>query len=66
MMIMKEIYISANEDRSDIVSEIDVLDFQLHGDAPERSNFIKGNEDAPFEYDGDLSMQSPIEILIKT
>lgn len=33
-LVMKEIFIAANKDKSKIVTEIDVLKFEHHGTAP--------------------------------
>jgi hypothetical protein len=38
---MKEIYIAANKDKKKHVSEIDILNFKLHGSAPTLTNLEK-------------------------
>lgn len=66
-VVLKEIYAGANKDRNEALSEIEALKFELHGNAPTVSNLEKLESDpAEFFYDVDISVRSPIEVLIKT
>lgn len=66
-LILKEIYAGANKKRPSVLSEIEVHKFQLHGTAPTISNLGKmAGDEQDFHYEVDVSVRSPIEILIKT